>query len=95
MSEACLSHPATMDSNEFSMRDLEEDEFLFSEFMMLSAMQTAIIHYGMKNIPSLPMRTSALSCAKYTNELLSYGNDGRMKEILRMEKASFEALASW
>jgi hypothetical protein len=49
----------------------------------------------MNNILSLLMRTSALSGAKYTNELLGFGYNRRVKKTLRMDKTSFDTLIAW
>ncbi len=94
-SEACLSHLATMDGNEFSTLDFEEDEFLVSKNMMLCAIQTAIIHHGINNITFVPMRTSALYGSAPTNKLLCCGYDGQVKEVFHIEIALFEALTVW
>jgi hypothetical protein len=70
-----------MDGNELSTLDDQlEEELLLSDILLLSAIQAAILCYSMNSIPSLAIRTSSLTGAEYSEEILNCGHYHRIKE---------------
>ncbi len=71
-----------------------EVEIIFSETLLDTAAINAVSLFG-KNICPSPFWTSPLTGVEYTHELLACGPEGRIKEVLRMKKATFESLIAW
>ncbi len=94
-SERNVSHERRQVMDDNDLDNSIEEEWIFTELLLVTIAQAIIIYYVETNFSSSPMRTSSLSGAAYVFELLDCGNDRHIKEVLRMSKNSFDGLISW
>jgi hypothetical protein len=82
------------ESDEDENEEILVDDFIVSEVILDTAIKNATL-LSSSSLCTSPLRTSAFTGAEYTRELLSCGHDGRIKELLRMKKSTFDSLLSW
>ncbi len=84
-----------IDGNESTCLHDAEDEILSSEILLCDAVKAVMLYYSMTNLSASPMRTSRLSGAEYTAELLLCQHERRIREVIRIDKSSFDRLVYW